>query len=68
MAVSGKVSMLCAPEGRMVGPALSAASLNSGKMGFGNPIFWGLHCLPIRFEVAQKFESRVFFRVCKSRN
>ena len=57
MVVSAKVSMLCAPEGGM-GSALSAASLNSGKIGFGKPILGGLDCLPIRFSVAKIFESR----------
>ena len=59
MVVSAKVSMLCAPEGGM-GSALSAASLNSGKIGFGKPILGGLDCLPIRFSVAKIFESRAF--------
>ena len=61
MVVSAKVSMLCAPEGGM-GSALSAASLNSGKIGFGKPILGGLDCLPIRFSVAKIFESGPIWR------
>ena len=59
MVVSVKVSMLCAPVGRMA-LTPSAASAKSGKMGFGKAILEGLRCLPIRFWVAKIFESRAF--------
>ena len=59
MVVSVKVLMFCASVRRMASTP-SAASAKSGKMGFGKAILEGLHCLPIRFEVAKIFESGAF--------